>query len=226
MSASLSNCREIILHPGTKGEAAEVEWRAMLNQYLPRRYSADTAFVLDCDGSISEQIDIVIYDRQYSPFLFNQNEAKYLPAESVYAVMEVKQSLSATTIKYAGEKAATVRKLRRTSAAIRHAGGKFEPIVPPYILAGILALDSEWKPPFGVPFHTALRSLLTAEQLDLGCALDCGGFEIDGTETRDLKIHTSRPDTALIYFFLRLLSRLQASGTIAAIDLNEYGRVL
>src|ERR1700730_11405322 len=127
MIASLSNYREIIQHPGTKGDAAELQWRTMLNQYLPKRYSTDAAFVLDCEGNISEQIDIVIYDRQYSPFLFNQNDAKFVPAESVYGVIEVKQDLSAANIKYAGEKAATVRKLRRTSAPIRHAGGNFGP---------------------------------------------------------------------------------------------------
>jgi uncharacterized protein DUF6602 len=226
MSAGLSNYREIIPHSGTKGDAAEIEWRAMLNQYLPRRYSADTAFVLDCEGNLSEQIDIVIYDRQYSPFLFNQNEAKYLPAESVYAVFEVKQGLSAANIKYAGEKAATVRKLRRTSAPIRHAGGKFEPITPPRILAGILVLDSEWNPPLGEPFDAALRGKPPTERLDLGCALDCGGFEVETTETNEIRIQTSGPETALIFFFFRLLSRLQASGTVAAIDLNEYGRVL
>ena len=35
------------------------------------------------DGNIMifdhQDIDIVIYDRQYSPFLFSQDEAKYVP---------------------------------------------------------------------------------------------------------------------------------------------------
>ena len=47
-------------------------------------------FLVDANGSISEQIDIVVFDRQYSPFLFNQDGCKYMPAESVYAVFEVK----------------------------------------------------------------------------------------------------------------------------------------
>jgi hypothetical protein len=34
--------------------------------------------------ALREQVDIVIYDRQYSPFLFNQNGAKCVAAESVY----------------------------------------------------------------------------------------------------------------------------------------------
>src|SRR5215469_2344855 len=81
MIATLQAEREIIQHSGTKGASTELRWLKMMQSYLPRRYCVDRAFVLDCDGSLSEQIDTVIYDRQYSPFLFNQDEAKYVPAE-------------------------------------------------------------------------------------------------------------------------------------------------
>jgi hypothetical protein len=36
----------------------------------------------------------------------------------------------------------------------------------------------------------------------------------------------SAPDTALIFFFLRLLERLQGLGTVPAMDLRRYGKVL
>jgi hypothetical protein len=78
----------------------------MLNNYLPERYFVDNAFVLDCEGKLSDQIDVVIYDRQYSPFLFNQNFVKYIPAESVYAVFEVRQEIDLGNLKYAGGKVA------------------------------------------------------------------------------------------------------------------------
>ena len=95
MIAGLSTNREVIQHPGTKGAATELHWLKMLNDYLPKRYQADSAVVLDSKGRISDQIDVVIYDRQYSPFLFNQDNALYIPAESVYAAFEVRQSVSA-----------------------------------------------------------------------------------------------------------------------------------
>jgi hypothetical protein len=88
MVAQLSTNREVISHPGTKGDATELQWLTMLNAYFPKRYSANKAFVVDSDGHLSEQIDVVVYDRQYSPFLFNQDNAMYVPAESVYAVFE------------------------------------------------------------------------------------------------------------------------------------------
>jgi hypothetical protein len=95
------------------------------------------------------KLDLVIYDRQYSPLLFNQDGALYVPAESVYAVLEVKPELDKGTVEYAGKKAASVRALKRTSVPVPHAGGVFEPRKLFEILAGIVALESSWKPPFG-----------------------------------------------------------------------------
>lgn len=93
MTSRLLTNREHITHPGTKGDASELCWLEMLKNYLPQRYRAEKAFVLDSEGKLSDQIDIVIFDRQYSPFLFNQDDALYVPAESVYATIEVKQDI-------------------------------------------------------------------------------------------------------------------------------------
>jgi hypothetical protein len=225
MITALSTNREAILHAPTKGAATELHWLKMLEDYLPKRYCVDNAFVLDCDGRCSDQIDVIIYDRQYSPFLFNQHGAKYVPAESVYAVLEVKPELNAGNLAYAAKKAASVRQLRRTSAPITHAGGKFDPIVPPPILAGLLTLDVGWNPTFGKPFMESIEKLSETQRLDVGCALRAGGFEISYDATPPA-VETGSPETALIFFFLKLLARLQAAGTVAAIDLNQYGKAL
>jgi hypothetical protein len=169
MVASLSSSRQIIPHAGTKGTASELHWLTMLNNYLPERYFVDNAFVLDCDGNLSDQIDVVIYDRQYSPFLFNQNFVKYVPAESVYAVLEVRQEIDLENVKYAGEKVASVRRLRRTSVPIPHAAGVHEAKKPSPILGGLLTLDSAWKPPLGDAFVESVSSLGEKERLDIGC---------------------------------------------------------
>ena len=116
MAAKLNTSRECIPHQGVKGDASEECWRAMLREYLPKRYRVEKAFVVDSLDQCSEQIDIVIFDQQYSPFLFNQNGAYYVPAESVYAVIEAKQDISKGMIEYAAQKAASVRKLKRTNA--------------------------------------------------------------------------------------------------------------
>lgn len=225
MISALATNRAAIAHPGTKGAATEARWLAMLGHYLPRRYCATSAFVVDVEGRISDQIDIVIYDQHYSPFLFNRDGARYVPAESVYAVFEVKPSLNAVNVAYAAAKALSVRTLRRTSASIVHAGGKYEPKVPPRILAGLLSSEAEWKPAFGDPLREALTNLATNEQLDLVCVLQEGSVSAAYSGIA-IEIETSASDTALIFFFLRLLARLQSVGTVAAMDLDEYSRIL
>ena len=95
----------------------------MLDEYLPKRYSATKATVVDSLGHFSDQIDVVIFDRQYSPFIFNFENQKVVPAESIYAVFEAKQTIDAKLIRYAQDKAASVRRLHRTSLPIPTASG-------------------------------------------------------------------------------------------------------
>ena len=94
MRAKLELGRAMIPHNGEMGAAAEDSWREWLRKYLPKRYKVDKAFVVDSNGNCSDQIDIVIYDSQYSYFLFNHEQVLYIPAESVYAVIECKQTLN------------------------------------------------------------------------------------------------------------------------------------
>lgn len=150
----------------------------------------------------------------------------FIPAESVYAVFEIKQRLTRDDLRYAAKKADSVRKLRRTSASIINAGGKQEPRALFDILAGILTLESSWTPPFGDGFEQALKDGAAEHTaIDLGCALRHGSFDVRWADAEP-SIDISAPDVSLMFFLLRLFSRLQALGTVPAIDLAEYGRTL
>ena len=46
-------------HSGTKGDASEKVWLELLQTYLPRRYQAAKAHVVDSKGVFSDQIDVV-----------------------------------------------------------------------------------------------------------------------------------------------------------------------
>src|SRR5690349_6591313 len=94
-------------HPLSCGLASEKHWINLFNRYLPQRYRATSGFVVDADGQRSRQIDLVVYDRFYSPLLFHDDSEPHIPAESVYAVFEVKRQLSAKLIGDAGCKAAS-----------------------------------------------------------------------------------------------------------------------
>ncbi len=224
MIEKLSSSREIILHPGAKGDATEINWIEWLDTYLPKRYKVGKAFVIDSHDRISEEIDLVIYDQQYSPFVYREAGATYIPAESVYAIFEVKQDLSKFNLEYAGKKFKSVRSLHRTSAPIFHLGGVDRKVSHFNIVSGFVCLESSWKTPFGNSFDKAIRSLDELSRIDLGCVLQVGSFQIryDG----GISIGKSTAEESLIYFFFKVLMELQKLGTVPAMDIGEYAKAL
>lgn len=222
LEGELRGNRTAVTQPSARGEASEEDWLRILKDHLPQRYQADRAFVIDANGVCSEQIDIVIYDRQYSPFLYNQANQRYVPAESVYGVLEVKQDLSREHVLYAGDKAASVRRLHRTSARIPHAGGAYDPRSLPHIVAGLVTYQSSWNPAFGGPFRDALGELGPEAQLDLGCALVHGAFEATYRTGHPVDVTVAAGPRSLVQFLMRLLKQLQALATAPAIDYEAY----
>lgn len=211
--------RENLAHPGTKGDASEAVWLGMLEAYLPRRYSAASAFVVDSKGAFSEQIDVVIFDRQYTPPIFRCEGKTIIPAESVYAVFEAKQEINAEEVEYARKKVASVRRLHRTSLPIPNAGPTYTPKPPPRILGGLLALESTWSPKLGGPLLEALQRATEEDRLDFGCVAAHGLFSCDGAGRGTLD---PRPKAATA-FLLELIARLQAHATVPMIDVRAYG---
>lgn len=218
-------------HRGAQGEATEAGWCALLRGYLPYRYQVSKGFVIDSDQHRSDEIDVVIHDRQYSPLLLEHGGRTYVPAESVYAVFEVKTVLDARGLRYASAKAASVRGLVRTTVAIPHAGGVYPARPPIHILAGVLAGSSAWAEPFGDHFVGHLEAIAEQGRLDLGCVLAHGAFAVadagasegaDSNRRRSLEIEVSRPETSLISFLLLLLRQLQRAATVAAVDFDRY----
>lgn len=219
-NADFSN---FVNHPTDKGNNTEECWLKWFREYLPKRYMVAKATVIDSKGNISDQMDIVLYDGQYSYLAFNQNDILYIPAESVYAVFEVKQNLTKDHIEYAGSKAASVRKLYRTSAPIPYANGTYKPKSLHRILAGILTTTSGWKEAFGKSFKECIVTCDELHQIDCGCVLEGGAFFYDYSES---VLKKSSAEESLVYFFLQLLIQLQKMGTVPAIDLKEYMQAL
>lgn len=219
----LGTARNAFQHPGAKGDASEGVWIEMLNTYLPKRYQTAKAFVVDSLGNFSEQIDVVVFDRQYSPFIFKFNEQIIVPAESVYAVFEAKQTVTADLVAYAQRKVASVRRLHRTSLPIPHAGGTFpaKPLIP--ILGGLLTFESDWKPALGPSFEKALKLDMSDGRLDVGCVASHGHFFYSGSDNTFNFEQENKPATA---FLFKLIAQLQFSGTVPMIDIDAYGKWL
>ena len=253
MIANLRANRASFDHAPTKGAAIEAVWLKYLKRYLPNRYCVDSAIIIDHTGEISEQIDLVIYDQQYTPFIFEQDGAKYIPAEGVYAVFEVKPDLqgsaeykgtSVSYIQYAGKKIASVRRLSRTSTMIVDRGVPKPPRPLTKILGGILTIESTFAKRDTIVNH--FRSCTGIESIDIGCCADYASFfvEYDGQEDSDINdlqnrilgyynsrvfscMNFSNREESLVTFFLQLSRYLQqAIGTVAAIDLASYAKNL
>lgn len=246
MIAQLSTNRQFITHPGSKGDALENAWIEWLRKYLPNRYSVDKAIVIDHEGNTSQQIDIVIYDNWFTPFIFSQNGFHYIPAEGVYAVFEVKPDLqgpsksSRSYIQYAGEKIESVRKLQRTSTTMINSGQTVRARPFTKIIGGILTSTNTYKNNNTIENH--LKKLQGFQGIDLGCAADFGSFFVDyeGEENTDTenfqqryedyytqrsfgKVQFSKRNNSLVTFFMQLTQYLQqAIGTVPAIDLQAY----
>lgn len=219
----LETVRKSFSHPGTKGDASEQVWLKLFESYLPRRYQASTAHIVDSKGAFSEQIDVVIFDRQYSPFIFNYEGQTIIPAESVYAVFEAKQTSNAALIRYAKKKVASVRRLHRTSLPIPYAKGVYppKPLIPVY--GGLMTFESDWNPALGQPLLDALGDGKGDEHLDIGCVAAHGYFDLD-QQTSQYEIHNGgKPATT---FLFKLISQLQFSGTVPMIDIQAYAQWL
>lgn len=222
VTKQLEIARASIAHPGSKGDASESIWLQLLQTYLPKRYQAEKAFVVDSLGNFSEQIDIVIFDRQYTPFIFQIGGQHIIPAESVYAVFEAKQSLNSEQIAYAQNKAASVRKLHPTSLPIPHAGGVYPAKPRLNTLAGIITLESDYSPKLGDTMLAALNKGHGDARLDIGCIAQHGIFELGKNGLYQITPSAK----AATHFIFRLVSLLQEMGTVPMIDIGAYSKWL
>lgn len=254
MISQLSTNRKFINHPGSKGDALENAWIEWLQKYLPNRYSVEKAIVIDSEGNTSHQIDIVIYDNWFTPFIFSQNGFHYIPAEGVYAIFEVKPDIQGSAdgenyIEYACEKIESVRVLKRTSTSMINSGVKFAPRPLTKIIGGFLSTTSTYTHTNNNTIEKHIKENDGFKGLDIGCIADYGSFHIDWEGEEDITLNKaedfvkrysdyykdrkfkevkfSDKENSLVSFFLQLTRYLQqAIGTVPAIDLNAYSKAI
>lgn len=233
MLASHSAIRDVSQHPTTLGDQAEADWIGVLRGFLPERYVVGPIFAVDADGGISEQIDVAVYDRQYSPLWFGaQNSCNFVPVEAVYAVFEVKPTINTTYIESARRKVASVRRLRRTSAPIKHAGGVFVASDPAakHLIGGLLAANAGWATRESTisKLQEHLPPVGQEDSLDIGIAVDSIAFDYTpapvelGSREDAIPFEFSAENDQLIHFGIRLFRQLQQLGTVLAINMGAY----
>ncbi|WP_299336779.1 DUF6602 domain-containing protein [uncultured Psychroserpens sp.] len=219
MKEDLELIRENVPHEPTKGDGSENVWIGFFEKYLPKRYSVAKAIIIDFEGNRSDAMDIVIFDKQYTPFILNKKGVIYLPVESVYAVFEAKQDISKFNLEYAADKIESVRVLKQTSAPIVARGISKKAAKLFEIMGGILCLENTWADSIenSKPFSDCYSNLNGLKKVNIGCVLNDKSFVLD---KKTLKYSTS--NESLIFFFLKFVLELQKLGTVRAIDLNKY----
>ncbi|MGH9621117.1 MAG: DUF6602 domain-containing protein [Bryobacteraceae bacterium] len=91
MEFEIDDVRDAFTHGGVKGAALEAGVvETVLRPYLPEKIGICTGQTIDASGERSKQLDVVLFDRANTPTLKRSGEIRLIPAECVFAIIEVK----------------------------------------------------------------------------------------------------------------------------------------
>ena len=80
-------------HDSTTGNYREEMWVKFFRSILPQKFSlAQGVLIIDSGGHVSKEVDIAVFDEQYTPYVFQYNTLKFIPIEAVALVIECKSS--------------------------------------------------------------------------------------------------------------------------------------
>ncbi len=102
-----------------------------LRLFIPMRLDIGNGFLINTADEISTQCDIVIYDRNNTPLIENNERQRFFPVETVSAIGEIKSNLDREDLKLALNKLARNKKLRDSidspKVIKRTHDGRFDP---------------------------------------------------------------------------------------------------
>ena len=108
-----------IAHRGNKGSSREESLRQFFRERIPKAYAVTEGEVVDLNGLVSPQLDLMFYD-QSANFALNTDQSSILPAEALLASVEVKTVLSKAEIE---KSVVAAKKLRKLKPYNRDLGG-------------------------------------------------------------------------------------------------------
>lgn len=80
-------------HDGLTGDHREQMWLKLFRSIIPQKFSmSQGVMIIDSDGNVSKEVDIAVYDEQYTPYVFQYNTLKFIPIEAVAVVIECKST--------------------------------------------------------------------------------------------------------------------------------------
>ncbi|MGB5732933.1 MAG: DUF6602 domain-containing protein [Thiohalocapsa sp.] len=115
MRSDFERSRSALSHPGLKGSSNEEIVKSFLRQYLPKNLEISTGLAVDSKGRVSRQLDIIVHDAAKTPIFFQSSETRVIPAECIYAVIEVKASLDKVELEKSFQNMQSVKNLEKVA---------------------------------------------------------------------------------------------------------------
>ena len=101
-------------HKSGRGDLREQLLREFLDRRLPQSVAATKGHIVDSDGRITPEFDIVLFNPLARLVISQADDSrKVLPVESVYCVVEVRTNLNTSAVKDAANKMKSLGELRR-----------------------------------------------------------------------------------------------------------------
>lgn len=78
-------------HPLTAGYNREKIWLDLFRQIIPMKLAIKQGvFLIDSKRNVSKEVDIAVFDEQYTPYIFNYLNIHFIPIEAVAIVIQCK----------------------------------------------------------------------------------------------------------------------------------------
>ncbi len=80
-------------HSGLTGGGRENFWEQYFRKIIPQKFTLEhNIIIMDSEGRFSREVDLAVIDCQYTPFVFNYGQFKFVPIEAVSVVIECKST--------------------------------------------------------------------------------------------------------------------------------------
>lgn len=109
-AVAAANSAGQLKHPGFKGRLRELAVvTELIKPFLAPHIKTTSGMIIDRDGCLSNQIDIILYDERVTPpILFSESEG-IVPGHAVVATIEVKSCLDKKALREAVDNARSVK---------------------------------------------------------------------------------------------------------------------
>jgi len=234
-----------LIHPGEFGSYREIACREFLKCILPNQFEIGSGFIMNSFGDTSNQCDLVIYDRDRTPFIESDNSQRFYPIETVIGIGEIKSDLTMQGLKGALDKLAKTKQigagLRPDSTIIRRSSTiisqPIDPVLHPQDGVFTFIICSRFK--FGIEALTRERQLYNpncklSNRANLVLSLEDGillhklnerpfPYPVAGNSALDSVFSDKRvSEMEHFYLFSHYLTVLESSATMFYPEMKYY----